>query len=207
MPAKSEKMDTVREICVDPKPNGLRAVYLVETRSENEEREIARLFSELEPELMIRQLSKGRLVSYVVQAHESNASMLNEIEDVLKNNYAFVVTQRSFDELSCRIIKELARHTGSRLLPIPKCNICGNVDPFPTTTVNLSDNDGGVLATRSYCARCTAEAAAAGNKVNNIEFIKSLLAADEHNFDGIKHARLVRHPSRKRPIRYRVFDI
>ncbi|MEN6355458.1 MAG: hypothetical protein ABFD83_00075 [Armatimonadota bacterium] len=207
MPGKVGAVETVREICVDPKPNGMRAVYLVETRSNNEEREIDRLFSELEPELMIRQLSKGRLASYVVQAHECNESMLDEIEDILKENYAFVVTQRSFDELSCRIIKELAEHTGSKLLAVPKCNICGKVEPFPTIVVNFSDDDGSVLLSRSYCASCTAEASATGNKASNKEFIKSLLSADKRDFRMIEHAQLVRRPSRKQPIRYRVFNI
>jgi hypothetical protein len=207
MSGKVGPVETVREICVDPKPNGMRAVYLVETRSDNEEREIARLFADMEPELMIRQLSKGRLVSYVVQAHESNVAILNEIEDILKKDYSFVVTQSSFDELSCRIIKELAGHTGSKLLAIPKCNICGKVEPFPTTVVKFSDDDGSVLLSRSYCASCTAEASATGSKASNKEFIKSLLAADTRDFRIIERAQLVRRPSRKQPIRYRVFNI
>jgi hypothetical protein len=207
MPEKVGAVETVREICVDPKPNGMRAVYLVETRSDSEEREIAILFTDMEPELMIRQLSKGRLVSYVVQAHESNHGILNEIEDVLKENYAFVITQRSFDELSCRIIRELAGHTGSRLLAVPKCNICGKVEPFPTTIINFSDDDGSVVLSRSYCASCTVAASATGSRANNKEFIKSLLAADTRDFHKIEHAKLVRRPSRKRPIRYRIFNI
>lgn len=207
MPDKMGAVETVREICVDPKPNGMRAVYLVETRSDKEEQDIARLFAELEPELMIRQLSKGRLVSYVVQADKSNANLLDEIEDILKTNYAFVVTQRSFDELSCRIIKELVAHTASRLLAVPKCNICGKVEPFPTTVVNFSDEEGSVVLSRNYCASCTTEASATSNKANNIEFIRSLLAADKRDFRMIEHAQLVRKPSRKQPIRYRISNL
>ena len=202
MPKREGSVETVREICIDPQPSGLRAVYLVETRSDEEAREIGKLFSELESELQMRQLSKGKLVSYVVQAHESDASVLDDIEDILKKNYAFVVTQRSFDELICRIVRELSEDTASKLFPIPKCNICGKVEPFPNIVVNLSGEDGSLLISRSYCASCTAEASAPSNK----EFIKSLLAADKRDFRQIERAELVRHPSRKQPICFRIKD-
>lgn len=200
MPAKVGIDNTIREICVDPQPNGLRAVYLVETRSSEEEQEVENIFSALESQLEVRQLTKGKLVSFVVQAHESDAEIIDEIEDVLKKSYVFVVTQRSFDELICRIINELSRQTDSKVLPIPKCNICGKVEPFPSTVVNLSGEDGSVLVSRNYCACCTAEACAPNNK----DFIKSLLAADKRNFGKIERAQLVRHRSRKQPLRYLV---
>ena len=57
-----------------------------------------------------------------------------------------------------------------------------------------------MLLCRSYCARCTAEAAAPNNK----DFIRSLLAADEHDFRRLEQADLVRRPSRRRPIRFRI---
>ncbi|MCE5314553.1 MAG: hypothetical protein ABFD49_08035 [Armatimonadota bacterium] len=202
MPKREGSVETVREICIDPQPSGLRAVYLVETRSEEESREIDKLFLELESQIQVRQLCRGKLVSYVVQAHESDASVLDEIEDILKKSYAFVVTQRSFDDLICRIVRELCEDTGSKLSAIPKCNICGKVEPFPNTVVNLSDDDGSVLISRNYCSSCTAEASAPSNK----EFIKSLLAADKRDFRKIESAELVRHPSRKQSIRFRVKD-
>lgn len=200
MPRPGKSVETVSEIRIDPQPSGLRAVYLVEIRSPEEAREVGTLFSELESRVQVRQLCRGKLVSFAVQAHESDAQLLDEIEDVLKTNYGFVVTQRSFDEVIYRIVSELCLDTGSKLLPMPSCNICGKVDPFPSTVISLSDEDGSVLASRSYCARCTAEASAPNNK----DFVLSLLAADKRDFSKIEQAELVRHPSRKQPIRFRI---
>ncbi|MCL5104172.1 MAG: hypothetical protein M1133_08665 [Armatimonadetes bacterium] len=195
-------MDIVSEICVDQQPSGLSAVYLVETRSPEEAAEIGKLFADLQSHIQVRQLCKGKLVSYAVQADDSHSGVLDEIEDILKRNYAFVVTQRSFDDLICRIVEELSRDTGSRLLSIPHCNICGKREPFPNMVVKLTDEEGSVLISRSYCARCTAEAAAPNNK----EFVRSLLAADERDFGRLAHAELVRRPSRKQPIRFKIKD-
>lgn len=200
MPGLQQHDETISEICVDPQPSGLRAVYLVETRSEAEALEISDLFSELASQVQVRQLCQGKLVSYAVQAHDSEAAVLDDIEDVLKRNYAFVVTQRSFDEVIHRIVRELGRDTGSKLIEVARCNICGKSEPFPNTIISLSDEDGTVLLSRSYCARCTAEAAAPSNK----EFVRSLLAADERDFGKLREAELVRRPSRKRPMRFRI---
>ncbi len=200
MPRRQEPIKPISEICVDSQPVGIQAVYLVETRSEQEAREIGTLFAEMESQVQVRRLCSGKLVSYAVQTHRSDSSILDEIEDFLKTNYAFVVTQRSFDEIIYRIVRELCQDTGSDLLPMPRCNICGKPEPFANTAINLTGEDGSVLLCRSYCARCTAEAAAPNNK----DFIRSLLAADEHDFRKLEQADLVRRPSRRRPIRFRI---
>lgn len=200
MPKDQSPVESISEICVDPQPSGLRAVYLVETRSPEEAREIARLFGELESRIQVRQISKGKLVSYVVQADETDSPMLDEIEGVLKKNFGFVVTQRSFDEVIYRIVRELCSDTSSKLLPMSHCNICGRTEPFPSMVVSLSGEDGQVRICRNYCASCTARTTATSNK----EFVRSLLRADQKDFRGIERAELVRRPSRKQPIRFRI---
>lgn len=200
MPIQKKNIQNVSEIRIDPQPIGLRAVYLVETRSKEESEEINKLFCELESQIQVRMLCDGKLVSYAIQALESDSSLLDELEDVLRENYGFVVSHRSFDDVIYRIVNELSRDTGSKLLPIPTCNICGKTDPFPNTVVSLSDEDGSVLISRCYCGSCTAGANATSNK----EFIRSLLMADERDFSKLEQAELVRHPSRKQPIRFKV---
>ena len=113
MPRQHTSAQSISEIRVDPKPSGLTAVFMVETRSTEEAREIMDLFGDLESQMQVRQLSKGKLVSYVVQADETDCDMLDEVENVLKENYGFVVTQRSFDEIIYRIVKDLCQDTGS----------------------------------------------------------------------------------------------
>lgn len=187
------------EVCVDPRPAGVRAVYLVETCTAEEAQRISRLFADLETRVQVRQLCTGKLVSYAVQMHNSDSSVLDEIESLLKGNYGFVVMQRSFDEVIYRIVKELCSDTGSKLLPAPRCNICGGADPFPSVVVSLSDAEGRVCVSRNYCASCAAGATATSNK----EFVRSLLASDKKSFRGIERAELVRRSTRQ-PIRYRI---
>lgn len=190
---------TFSEVRVDPQPAGLRAVYLVETSVPDEVRTVVKLFADLGTRIQVRQLCTGKLVSYAVQMHDSDSSVLDHIEATLKGNYGFVVTQRSFDEIIYRIVKELCSDTGSKLLPVSRCNICGGTEPFPNVVVSLSD-DQGRLVSRNYCASCVAAATATSNK----EFVRSLLASDKRDFRGIERAELVRRPSRKQPIRYRI---
>lgn len=188
------------EVSVDQRPAGLRAVYLVETCDSEEARTVARLFADLETRIQVRRLCTGKLVSYAVQMHDSDSSVLDEIEAMLKGNYSFVVTQRSYDEIIYRIVTELCADTSSKLLPIPRCSICGRTEPFPSVIVNLSDEQGQVRMCRNYCASCAASATATSNK----EFVRSLLASDRKSFREIERAQLVRHSSRKRPIRYKI---
>jgi len=191
---------TFSEICVDPQPAGVRAVYLVETLDAQEARGVAGLFSDLESRVQVRRLCTGKLVSYAVQMHESDSSLLDEIESMLKGHYSFVVMQRSFDEVIYRIVSELCADTASKLLPVPHCNICGRTEPFPSVLISLSDEQGRAKTCRNYCASCAAGATATSNK----EFVRSLLASDKREFRDIERAELVRRSSRKQPIRFRI---
>lgn len=192
--------EAVSEVSVDPQPTGLKAVYLVETRSEFETEAINRLFNEVAERLQVRKLTDGRLMSYVVQAEQPDGEMLDEIDQLLRRDYSFVVTQRSFDELIHKIVKELANDTGSRFINVPRCNICGKVDPFPSTIANLTDAEGQIIESRCYCQSCTAEAAAPSNK----EFLLSLLDADEEDFDDIMDADLIRKRKSDHALRFRL---
>lgn len=200
MARQSGCMETIREIQLSPQPSGLRAVYLVETHSDNEAQEIASLFKELDTHLQVRQLSSGKLMSYVVQALESDSELLDAIEDVLKQNFTFLVTQRSFDDVIYRIVKDLCKETSSKLLPIQQCNICGKIEPFPNTVISLSDDCGDEMLSRCYCSSCSASSSASSNK----EYVLSLLAADKRNFKNLKGAELVRRPTKLQPIRFKI---
>jgi len=200
MPVMETSVETVSEIRVEPLPTGLTAVYMVETRTPEEGRELESFFDDLETQAMVRQLCTGPLVAFAVHIDESDSALLDEIDDVLRSNYAFVVTQRSFDEVIQRIVVELCGDTGSRTLPMPRCNICGKAEPFPNTMVRLSDEDGDVLISRNYCGSCTAGASATSNK----DFVRALLSADEQDFGELEKAEMVRHPSRRHAIRFRI---
>ena len=195
-----EPSEPISEIRVDLQPTGLTAVYVVETRCAAEARELRALFADLASRVQVKQLSRGRLLSCAVRAHHSDERTLDDIERVLRQNYAFLVAHPAFDEVIYRIVSDLCRDTNSKLIRVPECDICGSPEPFPSLVVRLADGEGRERMCRNYCARCTAEAAAPTNK----EFIRSLLAADKRNFGRITRANLVRRPSRKQLIRFSV---
>jgi len=188
----------VSQISVDPGPGGTVAVYLVETGSEDQIRALRDLFEEMEPHINVTQLSRGRLVSYAVQTNDP--TLLDELETMLKDTFPFVVMQRSFDPVIYRVVKELCVGTGSRLLPVPHCNICGKPSPFPDTVIRLIDERGDTVTCRSYCATCTAGLAARTNK----DFVLSLLSADRRDFGLIERSELVRSRGRSHYLRYKV---
>lgn len=190
----------VSQICVEPQPKGLRAVYLVETQNEDEAAELGKLFGDFAPAIRSCKLSTGKLVSYVVQLDSGDQSLLQEIESFLKQNFGFVIMHRSFDSLIYDIVRDLAKDSGSSLLPIPKCDICGKPEPFPETTISLLDKENVQLATRLYCTTCTAESA----RRNNKEFVKALLEADRSDLGILSSMDLVRSRSSKKRIAFRI---
>jgi hypothetical protein len=199
MPRSRIPVNSVSQICIDFQPKGLTAVYLVETESERDAADLAALFEGFSPVLQSRQLSTGKLVSYAVLLQGQDQTMLEEIEKVLKTSYGFVILHRSFDNIIHDIVRELCKDSGSSLIPVPKCDICGKYDPFPETAINFLDKDNSLIATRRYCATCTAESSGRSNK----EFIISLLQADKSDLGTLGQTELVRSRSRKQ-IAFRV---
>jgi len=193
-------VESVSEICLEPQPAGVRAVYLVEAGSRAGSREIEELFRELESRVQVRRLSTGRLMGYAAQARRSDTAILDAIEDVLRESFPYVLVQRAFDEVTLRVVSDLCAKTGSRMLPLPPCGICGKPEPFPAATVTVSAGRGSPAAGRGYCARCTAEASRPTNK----EFVRSLLAADRDGLGSLGEAHLERRPSRSGTIRFRL---
>lgn len=190
----------VSQICVEPQPKGLRAVYLVETQNETQAKELSQQFGDFAPALQSFQLSKGKLVSYVVQLQGQDSSIFDEVEAFLKQSFDFVIMHRSFDTLIYDIVRELCKDSGSTLTSIPKCDICGKPEPFPETMINFLDKENVNLASRLYCATCTAESA----RRNNKEFLKALLEADRSDFEMFHQVDFVRNRSAKKHIAFRI---
>ncbi len=198
--AASRTVEKVSEIVIDPKPGGSRAVFLVETRNSEETREVMNFFSDISDYLQVLPMSKGSLLSFAVQVQEGDQKMLDEIRAKLASRYGFVALHRSFDALIYNILTELCNDTGSKLLPVPKCDICGKVDPFPETIVNLAGEDGTPVASRKYCSTCTAQHSATNNK----DFVISLLSADRKDFSRLAQRKLIRTPTRKQRIKFKI---
>ena len=194
MPRTSIPVGSVSQIYVEPQIAGICGVYMVETRDERESDEFARMFADFAPSVRSIQLSSGKLVSYAVQLQGEDQALLDEIESFLKKNFEFVVLHRSFDPLIYDVLRELCKDSGSTMLPIPKCDICGKRVPFPQMVVRLLDSRDVSLATRTYCSTCTVESA----RNNKREFVVTLLAADKGGLAEFSRMRLVRSRSKKR---------
>ena len=190
----------VTEIYVETQPKGVSAVYLVETQNESETDQLANLFSDFAPNLESLQLSSGKLVSYAVQLRDHDQALLDQLGDFLKTNFGFVMLHRSFDPMIYEIVRELCKDSGSQLLHVPKCDICGKTDPFPETLVRLLGPQGTSLATRTYCGTCTAESAGRSNK----EFVMALLEADRGGLGMFRQMNLVRSRSSKKRVAFRI---
>lgn len=200
MPRSRSLVRSVNQICIEPRPKGLRAVYLVETQNDQEVAELTRLFGDFAAALDSIQLSDGRLVSYAVQLRDTDQTLLEEIEAFLKKNFGFVILHRSFDQIIYDIVSELCKDSGSSLLPIPRCDICGRPEPFPQTVVSFLDKENVNIATRMYCATCTAESSGRNNK----EFVMALLEADRSDFGMLRHMEMVRSRTAKKNIAFRI---
>ncbi len=191
---------SVDQICIEAKPHGLRAVYLVETQNECDAINLAGLFADFAPQLESIQLSSGKLVSYAVHLTGEDQTLLDEIEIFLKKNFGFVILHRSFDQIIYDIVKDLCKDTGSHIAPMHKCDICGKPEPFPETIVTLLDKEDINISTRVYCTTCTAESAGRNNK----EFILSLLEADKSDFEVLRQMNIVRNRSAKKKISFKI---
>ena len=200
MPRSRFQPESVDQICIENRPHGLRAVYMVETLNENDSIILAGLFADFESQIESIQLSSGKLVSYAVQIAGEEQSILEEIETFLKKNFGFVILHRSFDQIIYDIVKDLCKDSGSHIAPLHKCDICGKAEPFPETVVTFLDKDNSNLATHIYCTTCTAESAARNNK----EFIRSLLEADKSDFAILRRMDIVRNRSMKKHIAFRI---
>jgi len=190
----------VTEIYVETQPKGVSAVYLVETQNESEAETLANLFGDFAPKLESLQLTSGKLVTYAVQLREHDQGLLDQIGDFLKANFGFVILHRSFDPMIYEIVRELCKDSGSQLLHVTKCDVCGKADPFPETTIKLLGPQSTSLATRNYCGTCTAESAGRSNK----EFVTALLGADRGGLGMFRHMNLVRSRSSKRRVAFRI---
>src|SRR5437764_82227 len=179
----------VSRIILQPTSPGNRAVFLVEAQDRREQQKIRQMFDTLAELAEVAQLADGAIMAYAVQLR-GDVTLFAKIEEVLKEEFAFSVVDRSFSDVTYHLVESLCEDSGGRLFKQPRCGICNQVDPFPTRVKMLDENGGDVLEA-SYCAHCASQQADA----NNQKFLVDLLAADRRNITGIREARLVESAS------------
>lgn len=160
-------------VVIRARPDGLTAVYVAEVANERDGAELERLFQDLSPAIEAVQLLKGKLVSYAVRVPGRDAPQLEEIESFLKRNFGFVVLYRSLVELIYDVVRGLAEESGSELLPVTRCDICGVHDPFPAISLTFLDSQGTSMTSRDYCAACVKEFAQLNDRLKLLELLRA----------------------------------
>src|SRR5262249_4917238 len=110
----------VARIVVVPPVVGSRAVFMVEAEDRRERRQVPDTVAELAE---VVQLSDGPIISFAVQVR-GDASLFSKIEWLLKSQFSFSIVERSFSEVTYRLIESLCEDSDSRLLKLPHCGIC-----------------------------------------------------------------------------------
>jgi len=174
---------------------GSRAVFLVEARGAAEQRKVRELFEALAELAEVTPLCEGLMMAYAVQLHADAcgcppSSLFNKIEAALKEEFAFSLVERSFNDVIYHLVASLCEDSGGEMRPVPRCGICNEPEPFPTR-VTMRDETGRGIIEACYCARCTAQQADPSDR----EFLVGLLSADRRGFHGIREADLVEWPA------------
>lgn len=174
---------------------GSRAVFLIEARNAEERRKVRELFAALSELGEVFPLCEGPMMAYAVQL-QSDAeapqagSLFGKIEAALKDEFAFSLVERSFNDVIYHLVESLCADSGGEMYAVPRCGICNEPEPFPTR-ITLRDQAGTGIIEACYCACCAAQRADPSDK----ELVVGLLSADRRGFLGIQDADLIEWPA------------
>lgn len=151
-------------------------MFLVETCSRKEVRQVRELFDLVGRLAQVVPISHGAIMSFAVQAH-SDVSLFGKIECLLKTQFTFSIVERSFSEVTFRLVQSLCADSQTQMVELPECGICAAVDPFPArATLELAA--GGEPLHAAYCARCAAHLA----EEDADRFVLGLVKRDRRRF-------------------------
>jgi hypothetical protein len=155
-----------------PSLPGSRAVFLVEASTKKDMKRVRELFDMVGQLAEVTPISHGSVMSYAVQVH-GDTSLFTKVEWLLKTQFTFSLLERSFSDVTFRLVRSLCEDSNTRVEELPECGICCAVDPFPTrATVELAGEEEPLHL--SYCARCCAQHAEADSK----RFARNLVRRD-----------------------------
>ncbi len=188
---KKERREEVASVVLRPTTVGSRAVFLVEARGTEEQRKARELFQALGQLAEVATLCDGPLLAFVVQfrADERGSapnSLFGKIEAALRDEFAFSLVERSFNEVVYHLVASLSDDSGGQMQPIPRCGICNEREPFPTR-VTMHDTAGRGIIEACYCARCSAQQADPSDR----KYLSGLLAADRYGDHGLSDSDLI----------------
>jgi len=159
-----------------PAHPGSRAVFLVETRSRKEVRQVRELFDYVGRLAEVVPISHGAVMAYAVH-HVGDPSLFAKIEWLLTTSFSFSIVERNFSDVTLRLVHDLCDNAKTHAEELPACGICSAVDPFPSrATVDLAGEE--EPEHLSYCTRCAARYADEEPEVA----IRALVREDRRGF-------------------------
>lgn len=157
-------------------PHGFCAVFLAEARNRKEMRQIRELFDMVGQLTEVVPISHGTVMAYAVKA-DSDATLFGKIEWLLKTQFSFSLVERNFTATTLHLVRSLCEESGTQIVELPECGICGANDPFPArATVELDLSEEPLHLT--YCCRC----AAGAPQEDVASFVRDLVARDRRKF-------------------------
>ncbi|MGQ9524868.1 MAG: hypothetical protein ACUVTZ_08520 [Armatimonadota bacterium] len=184
----SRRQEPVSSVTIKKETEGDSFIFIAETRNSVEVAELKDLFSDLKRVCKVRPVATGPVTAYALKPFSDtpeHLSAFTETLDILQAvapRYAAVYIQ-PLDTTSYRVVEDLALDTGSELVPLKHCDLCGRPEAFPTT---LSARRGDRrLAAGAYCSRCVA----ALEHQSDRDLAEALIQADKRNF-GTAHVQL-----------------
>lgn len=189
------RREDVGSVELRPAMPGTRAVFLVEAESRVEQQKVRELFEALAELADVAPLCEGIIKAYVVQLRAGSEGcppgvLFSKIEAVLKEEFAFSLVERSFNDVIYHLVASLCEDSQSEMLHVPRCGICNAREPFPTRVTLRNANGQGVIEA-CYCARCSAQQADPSDR----QFLRSLLAADRRGFRDLQELDLIDAPA------------
>ncbi len=155
MARRTSRPSELSQVHFFPAHPGSRALFMVEARGKKEMRQARELFDMVGHLAEVVPISHGTVMSYAVQVH-GDTSLFGKIEWLLKTQFQFSIVERSFSEVTFRLVRSLCEEAETPVEELPECGICGATDPFPTraTVRTAAEEEPLHLA---YCARCSGQ--------------------------------------------------
>ncbi|MGC8832960.1 MAG: hypothetical protein ACP5R4_02815 [Armatimonadota bacterium] len=185
----------VASITIEKEPEGDSLIFIAETRNAVEVSELRELCSDLEHGCKVRMVAVGPVTAFAIKPFSEEPGHLADFYEVTAVLEAIAPRYKAaylqpLDATSYRIVEDLALETGSELMPLNHCDLCGRPEAFPTTLAAGEKNRR--LAAGAYCSRCIAEL----NRQNDYQLVSALLNADKRNFGNCVHVELTNKAKR-----------
>src|SRR5688500_9586399 len=134
MRSQIERETGTSEIRLFLSPQGPRALFLVEASSRKEVRQVREGFDMVGHLATVVPVSHGPITTFAVAA-DADVSLFNEVEWLLKTQFAFSLVERNVADATLRHCRSLCDDAGAEMVELPECTDCAEPDLFPMRAI------------------------------------------------------------------------